>query len=102
MGGLPGDAFDLSGLPAADPTAPAVVRDILRLQQRCAGTFTEMQRQGEALLAACAPHYLQQGRAPGTLALALAPLQAAPRSLAIRVLAAVLQVGLPECLCQGL
>jgi PP-loop family len=99
---LPGTDTDLSGLPAADPAAPAVVRDILRLQRRCAGTFTEMQRQGEALLAACAPHYLQLGRAPGTLALALAPLQAAPRSLAIRVLAAVLQVGLPECLCQGL
>jgi PP-loop family len=101
-GGLPGDAFDLSGLSAADSTAPAVVRDVLRLQQRCAGTFTEVQRQGEALLAACAPHYLQLGRAPGTIALALAPLQTAPCSLAIRVLAAVLQVGLPDCLCQGL
>lgn len=101
-GSLPGTDTDLSGLLAADATAPAVVRDILRLQRRCAGTFTEMQRQSEALLAACAPHYLQLGRAPGTIALALAPLQAAPHSLAIRVLAAVLQVGPPECLCQGL
>lgn len=101
-GGIPGSAPDLSGLPAMDPTDPAVVRDILRLQRRCAGTFTEMQRQGEALLAACAPRYLQLGRAPGTLALALTPLQAAPRSLATRVLAAVLQVGLPAAVYRNL
>ena len=91
---------DVLQLPAVDPAAPAVLSDILRLQRRCAATTTEMQRQSAALLAACAPPYLQLGRAPGAIALALPPLLAAPRTPAVHVLTAVLEVGFACGLCQ--